>query len=76
MLPSRPQDSEIVPTCRRRIAPGAGWVQMLDFTDFGASFMEWALPLTMVLATVGLMHSICRHDQTHLHNPGRHEELC
>jgi hypothetical protein len=49
---------------------------MLDFTDLGANLMEWALPLTMVMYTLGLMHSIRGHDQTHLQNLGRNEELC
>ncbi len=31
---------------------------MLDFTHLGAVFMAWTLPLTMVLYTLGLMHSI------------------
>lgn len=31
---------------------------MLDFTDLGSNLMGWALPLTMVLYTLGLMHSI------------------
>lgn len=31
---------------------------MIDFAHLGAVFMGWSLPLTMVLYTLGLMHSI------------------
>jgi cytochrome c-type biogenesis protein CcsB len=37
---------------------GAQLVQMLDLQHFGAMNMEWTLPLTMGLYTLGLMHSL------------------